>query len=110
MTHLSAASLKYLDTRAVVARSAWQQFWNRFRRDTVALISGIFLIVLILSAIFGSVVAEKLTGHGPNQQFPYGLSINGIPLSPGDYDQPEGSSGRQFFLLGTDQLGRDTLV
>jgi peptide/nickel transport system permease protein len=108
MTQLSAA-LKVTEPQTVVARSAWQQFWGRFRRDKVALVSGIFLILLVLSAVFGSILVEKLTGHAPDQQFPYGLSIDGIPLSPGQYDQPE-AANRQYFLLGTDRLGRDILV
>jgi peptide/nickel transport system permease protein len=109
MTQLSAA-LNATDPQTVVARSAWQQFWGRFRRDKVALVSGIFLILLVLSAVFGSILAEKLTGHAPDEQFPYGLSIDGIPLDPGQWDQPEGTAGRQYFILGTDRLGRDILV
>jgi peptide/nickel transport system permease protein len=108
MTQLSAA-LKVSETGTVVARSAWQQFWGRFRRDKVALVSGVFLILLVLSAVFGSILVEKLTGHAPDQQFPYGLSIDGIPLSPAQWDQPE-AANRQYFLLGTDRLGRDILV
>lgn len=103
-------SMKLPDKQTIVARSAWQQFWNRFRRDKVALISGIFIVILVFSAIFGSIIVEKLTGHSPNQQFPYGLSINGIPLSPGEYDKPVEEPDRQLFILGTDRLGRDTLV
>jgi peptide/nickel transport system permease protein len=110
MTQISVASLKYTVDQRIVAKSAWQQFWNRFRRDKIALISGIFLIALILSAVAGSVIVEKITRHGVYQQFPYGITINGIPLSPGDYDKPEGNPNRQFFLLGTDRLGRDTFV
>ena len=109
MTQSSAAALKY-DVPTVVARSAWQQFWNRLRRDKVALVSGVFLIVLVLAAVFGSLIAVRLTGHDPDQQFAYGLSVDGIPLSPGQWDKPDGSPDRQFFILGTDRLGRDVLV
>jgi peptide/nickel transport system permease protein len=109
MTQLSAVALKY-DAQTVVARSAWQQFWSRLRRDKVALVSGVFLIVLVVAAIFGSFLAVSLTGHDPDQQFPYGLSVDGIPLSPGQYDKPADSPDRQFFVLGTDRLGRDVLV
>lgn len=108
MTQLSAA-LKVTESQPILARSAWEQFWGRFRRDKVALVSGVFLILLVLSAVFGSILVEKLTGHGPDQQFPYGLSIDGIPLSPAQWDQPE-AANRQYFTLGTDRLGRDILV
>jgi len=96
--------------RGVEARSAWQQFWRRFRRDKIALLSGAFLILLTLAGFVGAPLAERITHHGPTEQFPYGLSADGIPLGPLQYDLPAGQAGRNLFILGTDRLGRDVLI
>jgi peptide/nickel transport system permease protein len=57
-----------------------------------ALIAGVTLLVIILAACFG---ASLLTSHNPTSQ-----DLNNILASPG-------TAGH---LLGTDQLGRDTLA
>jgi peptide/nickel transport system permease protein len=64
------------------------------RRDPVALISVLAVIVLALEAIF----APLLAPHNPLQAYPNGLSADGAPVSPGS-----------TFLLGTDPNGRDVL-
>jgi peptide/nickel transport system permease protein len=64
------------------------------RRDPVALISVLAVIVLALVAIF----APLLAPHNPLQAYPDGLSADGAPVSPGS-----------TFLLGTDPNGRDVL-
>jgi peptide/nickel transport system permease protein len=64
------------------------------RRDPVALISVLAVIVLALVAIF----APLLAPHNPLQAYPNGLSADGAPVSPGS-----------TFLLGTDPNGRDVL-
>ena len=64
------------------------------RRDPVALISVIAVIVLALVAVF----APLLAPHNPLQAYPDGLSSNGAPVGPGS-----------SFLLGTDPNGRDVL-
>jgi peptide/nickel transport system permease protein len=71
------------------------------------------LFGLFVLATVGAPLAEALTGHGPEQPFSSGLSPAGIPLAPmssglladGTPD-PRG----EFFVLGTDRLGRDALV
>lgn len=64
------------------------------RRDPVALISVIAVIVLALIAVF----APLLAPHNPLQAYPNGLSSDGAPVGPGSQ-----------FLLGTDPNGRDVL-
>ena len=64
------------------------------RRDPVALISVLAVVVLALVAIF----APLLAPHNPLQAYPNGLSADGAPVSPGS-----------TFLLGTDPNGRDVL-
>ena len=64
------------------------------RRDPVALISVIAVVVLALVAVF----APLLAPHNPLQAYQNGLSSNGAPVGPGS-----------SFLLGTDPNGRDVL-
>lgn len=99
---------------APVARGAWEDFARRFRRDRVALVAAAFIVFVILAATAGAPLAAWLTGHPPDRQYVNGLTIDGIPLAPfshevgldGIHQNPHG----QFFLLGTDKLGRDTFV
>ena len=64
------------------------------RRDPVALISVIAVVVLALVAMF----APLLAPHNPLQAYQNGLSSDGAPVGPGS-----------TFLLGTDPNGRDVL-
>ncbi|HGY1166867.1 TPA: glutathione ABC transporter permease GsiD [Citrobacter braakii] len=69
-------------------RTPWHEFWRRFRRQHVAMIAGIFVLALILVAIF----ARWLTPFDAENYF--------------DYDRlNDGSSMMHWF--GVDSLGRD---
>ena len=97
-----------------VARGGLEDFWRRLRRDYVALVAGGFIAIVIAAALAGGPVAARITGHPSDRQFVNGLTIDGIPLPPlshevgedGLHQNPHG----QFFVLGTDKLGRDILV
>lgn len=83
----------------IAGRGPWLLAWERLRRDTVAMISLVVIVLIILFALAAPLVAAW-TGHDPNEQFRQtGLSPDGLPVAP---------SGE--FLLGTDDLGRDILV
>lgn len=70
-------------------RSLWQDALRRLLRNKLAIAGGIFILLLILSAVFASFIAPK----NPILQ---------------DYEHlSELPSGQ--FLFGTDQLGRDIL-
>jgi peptide/nickel transport system permease protein len=97
----------------VVARGASEQFWRRFRRDRVGVAIGVFLVLLVLAAVVGAPLAAWLTGHDYARQLPGGLDLNGTPLPPLSHellDNGQSNPSGQFFLLGTDRLGRDVLV
>jgi peptide/nickel transport system permease protein len=98
----------------VAARGAFADFWRRFRRDYVALVAAGFIVVVVLAAIVGAPLAAWLTSHSPDKQFVNGLTIDGIPLPPFSHEVgPDGLHANphgQFFVLGTDTLGRDVLV
>src|SRR5262245_53149936 len=57
------------DIESVRARGYWELVWIRFRRDKVAIASGIFIILLILTAFVGAPLAKRVLGHGPNAIF-----------------------------------------
>jgi ABC-type dipeptide/oligopeptide/nickel transport system permease subunit len=80
----------------IAARSPRQLFWRRFRADRVAMASAIFLVLLILVAIFAPELIKLLGLPGPNVQDPNATDAFGSPLGP--------SAGHPF---GVDALGRD---
>jgi peptide/nickel transport system permease protein len=84
---------------AVRARSSLQLALARLRRDKVAVVSLVVVVLIVLTAVFAPVVAA-ITGHDPNFQYrDEGLTADGLPVAP---------NGE--FWLGTDRLGRDVLV
>ncbi|MGI8505275.1 MAG: ABC transporter permease [Solirubrobacteraceae bacterium] len=82
----------------VTARSPLQLFWRRFRADRVAMVSAIFIVVLIILAIAAPLVV-KILGLGS----PYTNDSNALDA----FGSPTGPSGAHPF--GVDQLGRDIL-
>ncbi|MGN6430147.1 MAG: ABC transporter permease [Gaiellaceae bacterium] len=71
------------ETEGVRARGYWEQVWRRFRRDKVAIGSGVFIILLVLTAIIGGPIAAHFLGHGVN-----------------DFNQDAGSAGVQALPVG----------
>jgi ABC-type dipeptide/oligopeptide/nickel transport system permease subunit len=83
----------------IEGRSPWLLAWQRLRRDRVAMISLVIVILIILMAIFAP-VATWITGHPPNEQYrQIGLTADGLPKGPSSQ-----------FWMGTDDLGRDIFV
>lgn len=70
-------------------KTLWQYAWDRFRRNRLALVGLIFLAIMMLSALFASVIA------------PY--NPNAVSLAPEDLLLPPSRE----HLFGTDELGRD---
>jgi peptide/nickel transport system permease protein len=93
-----------LDEQEVEGKSPGQLFWARFKQDKVAIAGGIFILVLILIAFFGGPLAERITGHDPNDVFDDAFDYYGELKIPG----PAGPS--PDFLLGADTAGRDLFV
>ncbi len=103
----------------IVARSYWENVWRRFRRDKVAIAGGVFIVVLMLAAFVGAPIAQSLLGHGPNEQYPGGVSEagNGPPVGPWTHISTEpypgatGHFGSTLYILGADgPLGRDEFL
>lgn len=80
--------------RAHVERGYWQTAWYELRHDRLGMIGLVFVVLLILAAIFAPLIAP----YPPNDQLANGLTAAGNPRPPSSQ-----------FLLGTDPLGRDEL-
>src|SRR3954451_10981552 len=78
----SGAGIGDLGTEAVRARGYWELVWIRFRRDKVAIGSGICIILLILVAFVGAPVAQHFIGHGPNTLFTGTDAVDSATLLP----------------------------
>src|SRR5437868_8977209 len=82
----------------IAARSPFQLFWMRLRRDRVAMASLAFIVFLIILAIAASLVVKLLGLPGPSVQNPNLTDAFGTPLGP---------SGAHPF--GVDGLGEDVM-
>jgi peptide/nickel transport system permease protein len=93
------------------ARSYWDQVWRRFRRNRVAVGSGIFILLLIAVAAVGAPIASRLLGHGPNQLFFDGVDQNLIPVGPMTEVTDPITGEKTILILGGDStLGRDEFL
>ena len=81
------------------ARSPRQLFWARFKQDKAALVGGIVIILLVLIAIFGGPLAERISGHAQNEPFSSMTDEFGVPRGP-----------NSEFWFGADAAGRDLFV
>jgi len=80
----------------ISARSPLQLFWRRFRADRVAMVSAIFIVVLIIIAVAAPLILSILGLAGPNVNDSNALDAFGSPSGPS-----------AAHLFGVDQLGRD---
>jgi len=95
----AGGGLDFLDAGdGIAARSPLQLFWQRFRRDRVALASLAFIAFLIVLAIAAPLVVRALGLPGPNVENPNLTNAFGSPLGP--------SAAHPF---GVDQLGQDVM-
>jgi peptide/nickel transport system permease protein len=81
------------------ARSPLELFWNRFRQDRLALVSLVFIALLIVVAIAAPLIVDVAGTTGPNFRDQTALDSFGTPFGP--------SSAHP---LGVDQLGRDVFA
>jgi peptide/nickel transport system permease protein len=83
----------------VVGRTPRQLFWLRFKKDKAAIAGGIVIILLIFLALFGGPLAERISGHPPNEPYSNMTDDFGIPKGP-----------NADFWFGADASGRDLFV
>jgi peptide/nickel transport system permease protein len=103
----------------VRARGYWELVWVRFKRDKVAIASGIFIIILILIAFVGAPVAKHFIGHGPNDIFTGTEAVSSTGLLPANpwtwihYLKPPDyvTTGHDVLVLGAaNRLGQDEFL
>lgn len=83
------AALKAMPTiNPNAVRTPWHEFWRRFRRQHVALVAGLFVLLLVAAALF----APYLTPFDAENYFDYDRLNEGPSL---------------VHWLGVDSLGRD---
>ena len=101
------------------ARGYWELVWIRFRRDKVAIASGVFIILLVVVAFAGAPLAKHYLGHGPNDIFPDtkvtgGLSTSPLPAGPWTWCNCPDLNGHlhhMLFILGASNgLGQDEFL
>lgn len=83
----------------VAGRTPRQLFWLRFKKDKAAIAGGVVIIILILLALFGGPLAERISGHPPNEPYSNMTDDFGIPKGP-----------NADFWFGADASGRDLFV
>jgi peptide/nickel transport system permease protein len=93
----ASAELLEFDPEAIAARSPWQLFWRRFKEDKLALASLVFLILVVLIAIFAPLVVSLAGAPDPN-------TPDQSALDP-TFATATGPSSAHYF--GVDQIGRD---
>jgi peptide/nickel transport system permease protein len=84
---------------AIVRKSPSRLFWERFRQDKAALAGGVVIVLLVLIAIFGGPLAQRITGHPENQPYDSMTDEYGVPKGP-----------NSSFWFGADAEGRDLFV
>ncbi len=97
------------DLDDIRARGYWEQAWRRFRRDRIALVSGIVIILIVLMAFVGAPVAARVLGHGPND-INSNAVINYAPAGP--FMSVKDANGKStYYVLGaSDAVGRDEFL
>jgi peptide/nickel transport system permease protein len=113
------------EPESVKARGYWELVWIRFRRDKLAMVSFGFIIFLFFAAFAGAPIAAHILGHGPNDQFGYGVDqttftpvgplshIPAIPYYVGPHPPQAllNQYGHTWLILGgADNLGRDMFL
>lgn len=100
------------DTRAdaFAATSGGGLVWRRFRRDRVALVALIGLLVVVVLCFLGEPLLARLLGHGPDEPFPVPI-LESDPHPLGWWSHVQTADGKELLPLGGDgPLQRDELL
>jgi peptide/nickel transport system permease protein len=80
----------------VAARSPLQLFWRRLRRDKVAMVALVFIVILVAAAFLAGPITKLFGAPAPNVQSTDALDDFGLPTGPSSEH-----------IMGVDQIGRD---
>jgi peptide/nickel transport system permease protein len=97
------------DAGDVRARGYWEQAWRRFRRDRIAVLSGIVIILIVLVAFIGAPIAVHVLGHGPNDINENAI-INYQPAGPWTHVNDANGKPTLYVLGASDLVGRDEFL
>jgi len=81
---------------SIAARSPLDLFWRRLKSDRVAMVALVFIVGLVLVAVFVPLIVKLVGARPPNDQSSKFLDSFGTPVGP---------SSKAIF--GSDPLGRD---
>jgi peptide/nickel transport system permease protein len=95
----AGGGLEFLDIGGeIAARSPLQLFWRRLRKDRVAMVSLVFVVLLVIVAIAAPLIVKILGLPGPY--------VQNLNLTD-EFGSPLGPTGAHPF--GVDQLGHDVM-
>lgn len=101
----ASESVSHLDLAVRKERSPWGDAWNQLIKNRLAIASGVFIIVLLLMAIFANYVAPYAYDRTVLRDQST-CSYLPIPfICPGGTIAPSGTK----YMFGADELGRDIL-
>jgi peptide/nickel transport system permease protein len=99
---------------AIVARGYWELVWIRFKRDRIAIASGIVIFLLILIAFPGASLAKHFIGHGPDDIFTGTAAVSAKTLNPANpltWIDNYYTGHRDILILGaSNRLGQDEFL
>ncbi len=99
---------------AVRARGYWELVWIRFRKDKVAIASGVAIIIIFLAAFAGAPIAKHYLGHGPNDIFTGTAAVKEpslLPAGPWTWIDNYYTNKRNVLPLGAaNRLGQDEFL
>jgi peptide/nickel transport system permease protein len=102
------------ELEAIRARGYWELVFLRFRRDRVAIASGVFIILLILICFAGAPIAAHYIGHGPDDIFTGTAAVTNpglLPANPGTWIDNYYTNHRDILILGAEgRLGQDEFL
>jgi len=105
------------DLEAIRARGYWELVWIRFKRDKLAIASGFFIILLLLIAFPGAILAKHFIGHGPDELFIGSNAVSPRTLLPANpmtwinFIGDDGKEHHQLLILGaSNRLGQDEFL
>jgi peptide/nickel transport system permease protein len=102
------------EAEEVRARGYWELVWRRFKRDKIAIASGIFIIFLILVAFGGAPIAKHFIGHGPDDIFTGTAAVelpSLLPANPWTHVDNYYTNKTDILVLGAaNRLGQDEFL
>ncbi|SGW43244.1 Oligopeptide transport system permease protein [Staphylococcus argenteus] len=100
----------------VKSKSFWQDAWTQLRKNRLAVIGMIGLIILILFALIGPVISQhnsteqQVTDRNLPSKIPFLDKVDYLPFNGKDVDGKDTYKevgSKDYYIFGTDQLGRD---